>query len=155
MKLKKVHANNHKKCFEVQTAGRTFEFPYSKLSVPPRDGDPIATCFVDRDLGSEAFTYTLTSGKESTIHSDQLLEYHQDPDYTRQMLLYKLTLKAQKLLDARGVKKREIIRRLHTSPAQFYRLLDQTNYKKSIDQMVRMLAALDCGVDVVFQSAAL
>ena len=43
----------------------------------------------------------------------------------------------------------EIIRRLGTSATQFYRLLDQTNYSKSIKQMVTLLAILDCEVDLV------
>ena len=38
------------------------------------------------------------------------------------------------------------IRRLGTSAAQFYRLLDTTNYRKSIGQMVSLLYVLDCEV---------
>ena len=45
--------------------------------------------------------------------------------------------------------KREIIRRLGTSATQFYRLLDQTNYRKSLDQPLSLLQALDCDVDFV------
>jgi hypothetical protein len=33
-----------------------------------------------------------------------------------------------------------------TSPAQFYRLLDQTNYSESVDRLVTLLQALDCDV---------
>jgi hypothetical protein len=35
---------------------------------------------------------------------------------------------------------------VNTSPAQFYRLLDQTNYDKSVDGLVALLQALDCEV---------
>jgi hypothetical protein len=42
-----------------------------------------------------------------------------------------------------------LIRRLGTSPAQFYRLLDQTNYSKSMDQLMDLLGILDCEVDLV------
>jgi hypothetical protein len=45
--------------------------------------------------------------------------------------------------------KREIIRRLGTSAAQLYRLMDQTNYRKSIDQLLRLLHILDCDVELV------
>ncbi len=48
-----------------------------------------------------------------------------------------------------ALSKREIIRRLGTSAAQFYRLLDQTNDTKSVDQMLRLLNVLDCDVDLV------
>ena len=44
---------------------------------------------------------------------------------------------------------RELIRRLRTSPAQFYRLLDQTNYAKSMDQLMALLSILECEVDLV------
>ena len=48
--------------------------------------------------------------------------------------------------------KREIIRRLRTSPPQLYRLLDQANYRKSIDQMLRLLQILDCDVQLVVRA---
>jgi hypothetical protein len=44
---------------------------------------------------------------------------------------------------------REIIRRLGTSPPQLYRLLDQTNYRKSVDQLLRFLQELDRHVELV------
>ena len=39
--------------------------------------------------------------------------------------------------------------RLGTSATQFYRLLDQTNYRKSVDQLVSLLQILDCDVRLV------
>ncbi len=42
--------------------------------------------------------------------------------------------------------KREIARRLGTSPAQLYRLLDPTNYRKSLQRLVLLLLILDCDV---------
>ena len=47
---------------------------------------------------------------------------------------------------------REIVRRLGTSAAQFYRLLDQTNYRKSVDQVLNLLHVLDCDVELVVTS---
>ena len=41
------------------------------------------------------------------------------------------------------------MRRLGTSAAQLYRLLDQTNYRKSIDQVLALLQVLNCDVDLV------
>ena len=35
---------------------------------------------------------------------------------------------------------------------QLYRLLDQTNYEKSIDQLVFLLQILDCDVDPVVRA---
>jgi len=103
----------------------------------PTSDDPIRTIRVDRELASEGFTYTLASGREGSV---------QDPDHLRDRLLYSLTLEAQKRVEPSPLSRREIIRRLGTSPAQFYRLLDQTNYSKSVDRLVTLLQALDCDV---------
>ncbi|HBH03877.1 MAG: hypothetical protein A2W08_02700 [Candidatus Rokubacteria bacterium RBG_16_73_20] len=118
----------------------------------PIPDDPIANVYVDRELGAEGFTYTLASGREGTVHIEEVLEYNQDPDHLRDLLLYRLTLEAQKRIDATPLARREIIRRLATSPTQLYRLLDQTNYRKSIDQMLRLLQVLDCKVDLVVRA---
>ncbi len=56
---------------------------------------------------------------------------------------YRLTLEAQKRIKESRLSKREIIRRLGTSTAQLYRLLDQTNYRKSVDQMLAPLQVLN------------
>jgi hypothetical protein len=48
----------------------------------------------------------------------------------------RLTLEAELRLKESPLSRREIIRRLGTSAAQFYRLLDTTNYSKSIDQVL-------------------
>ena len=50
---------------------------------------------VNDELGKEAFTYTLASGKEDTVHVEQVLDYNRDPRYMRNLLLYKLTLIAR------------------------------------------------------------
>lgn len=36
-----------------------------------------------------------------------------------------------------------------TSPARFYRLLDTTNYRKSVDKMLSLLQVLGCEVEVI------
>jgi hypothetical protein len=149
MKIRRVSANNRKKVFEVKTSSRELVFPYSKVDPRPTPADRIAETAVDEELGREGFTYVLESGGEGTVHIDQVLEYNQDPGYLRDALLYKLTLEAQKRVKSSPLSKREIIRRLGTSATQFYRLLDQTNYRKSVDQMLLLLSVLDCEVDLV------
>jgi hypothetical protein len=149
MKIRAVHPDNRKKAFEVVTYGKTYLFPYAKLDMRPSRQNPIMKVYIDEELGNEAFTYELTSGDEATIHIDQVLEYNRDPCFMRDMLLYKLTLVAQDRVKRTRLSKRELIRRLGTSPAQFYRLLDQTNYTKSIDKLMALLGILDCEVDLV------
>ena len=64
-------------------------------------------------------------------------------------LLYRLTLEAQKAVEDSPLSKREISRRLRTSPVQLYRLLDSTNYRKSVDKLLFLLQVLDRDVDLV------
>jgi hypothetical protein len=152
MKIRSVKQNNRRKAFEVRTRSKTFYYPYSRLDLQPEFGNKVADAFVDKELGSEGFTYVLESGDEGTVQVEQVLEYNEDPAYLRDLLLYKLTLEARKRLDSSPLSKREIIRRLGTSASQFYRLLDQTNYRKSIGQLLSLLHILDCEVDVVIRT---
>lgn len=152
MKIHSVTHNNRKKAFQVKTPKKTFQLPYSKVDPQPSVADPITRLFVDKELGREGFAYVLASGKEGTVHSGQVLEYNQDPGYLRDALLYKLTIEAQKRVEASPLSKREVIRRLGTSATQFYRLLDQTNYRKSVDQLLYLLHVLDCEVDLLVRT---
>jgi hypothetical protein len=152
MKIRSVSYNNRKKAFEIRTATRTFLLPYAKVSPEPTRDNGIARVFVDPELGREGFTYVLESAREGTVHIEQVLEYNQDPGFLRDALLYKLTIEAQKRVVASPLARREIIRRLGTSAAQFYRLLDQTNYRKSVDQLLSLLHVLDCDVALVVRA---
>lgn len=149
MKIKGVTVNNSKKMFEVKTSSKSYLFPYAKLEYKPSSKNKIIEVFVDEEFGREAFTYVLESGQEGTVHIDYVLEYNDDPSYLRDLLLYKLTLEAQSRVKKSSLSRREIIRRLGTSAAQFYRLLDQTNYRKSMDQMLSLLYVLDCEFDLI------
>ena len=146
MKVRKVTANGRRKALELSTSGATFVYPFARLKPRPTPADPIRSVRVDRELGADAVTYRLASGREGTVHIEQVLDYNKDPDHLRDRLLYALTLEAQKRLARSPLSRREIIRRLGTSPAQFYRLLDQTNYDKSVDRLVALLQALDCEI---------
>jgi len=152
MKIRSVEFNNRKKSFEVKTYSKIYSFPYAKADPRPQSSDTINRVAVDKELGREAFTYVLDSGKEGTIHIEQVLEYNQDPSYLRDLLLYRLTIEAQKRVEDSPLSKREIIRRLGTSATQFYRLIDQTNYKKSVDQVLHLLHVLDCDIDLVVRT---
>jgi hypothetical protein len=149
VKIRSVTYNNRKKAFDVRTSTKRLVFPFAQGAPPPTTADPVHDVFVDDEVGREAFTYVLHSGRTGTVHVEQVLEYNQDPKYLRNLLLYRLTLEAQQHLAASPLAKREIIRRLGTSAAQFYRLLDQTNYRKSVDQVLALLQALNCDVDLV------
>jgi hypothetical protein len=152
MKIRSVTINNKRKDFKVRAAGKTYAFPYVKARPTPTSNDQVVRAYVDKELGNEGFTYELQSGKTGTVHVEQVLEYNRDPNYLRDLMLYKLTLEAQRRIAESPLSKREIIRRLGTSATQLYRLLDQTNYKKSLDQLVSLLQLLECDVDLVVRA---
>lgn len=150
MKIRKVEANNRKAEFRVVTAsGDTYVYPYAKAEPRPDSDDKVEHVVADRELGREAFTYVLESGDEGSVHIEQVLEYNEDPTYLSELLIYKLTLEARRRADASGLSRRELARRLSTSLAQLYRLLDPANTRKSMNQMVALLQTLDCDVDIV------
>jgi hypothetical protein len=154
MKIKTVALNNRRKAFEVGTSRGRFAFPFSKAEPAPSAANPIAKIFVDPELANEGLTYVLQSGAEGSVLLEQFLDYNEDPAYLRKMTLYKLTVEAQKRAERSRLSKREMIRRLGTSPAQLYRLLDQKNSRKSIDQMLALLRVLDCDVELVVRDRA-
>lgn len=144
-----VVVNNRRKVFEVTFGSRLLPFPYARCNPRPDREDRVDLVQVDPEIGREGFTYRLESGREGTVHSEQVLDYNRDPAYLRQMLLYRLTVEARQRIEASPLSKREIIRLMRTSPAQLYRLLDPTNQRKSLNRMLDLLAVLDCRVDLV------
>ena len=152
MKIRSVRHNNRRRMFELRTSTKTLAFPFSKAEPAPTTEDPVMELSVDAEAGREAFSYVLNSGRTGTVHVEQVLEYNQDPTYLRDLLLYRLTLEAQKRVAKSPLSKREIVRRLGTSAAQLYRLLDQRNYRKSVDQLLALLQVLNCNVDLVVRT---
>ena len=63
--------------------------------------------------------------------------------------MHELTAAALQRIDSAGLSRRELARRLKTSVPQLYRLLDPTNKKKNIGQLVSLLHVLNCDVQLV------
>jgi len=154
MRIKKVTANNRKKSIDITVGASELSLPYSKLDLKPSSKNTITNIFVDKELGKEAITYVLESGKEDSVHLDSFLNYNQDPTHLRERFLFELTIASQKAIKSSSISKNEICRKLKTSPAQLSRLLDQTNKRKSVDKMLELLAVLDIEVKPIFSSAA-
>ena len=154
MKISRVFANNRKKTFVLEAGGKNFEFPFSRLQVKPRVDDPIKNVHVDSELGREGFSYVLKSGKEDSVMMDSVLHYNRDPEYLCELMLHELTIRALTEIKKRDVSKREIARRLRTSPKQVYRLLDPAFYGKTIDQMVKLLHVLGLKVRLKIEKEA-
>ncbi len=150
MKIRRVTINNRKAQLELTVgSGRSLPIPYAKLLPRPTSDDRIREAYVDKELAREAVTYVLESGAEGAVHVDQALEYNQDPSYLAELVIHKLTVEALKRVDRSGLSRRELARRLGTSVAQLYRLLDPANTKKGLAQLLALLHVLDCEVDFV------
>jgi hypothetical protein len=150
MKIRSVAVNNKNAQLELTVfSGKVYPFPYVELDPQPKPDNRIRTVYIDHELANEGVTYVLASGDEGSIHIDNVLEYNRDPKYLGEVLLYELTVQAQDHIKRAGLSRREIARRLNTSVPQLYRLLDQTNTKKSISQMISLLRVLNCDVELV------
>ena len=149
MKIDSVTANNRKKAFEIRVGDASYVLPYAVLALRPDAKNRVVEAAPDPELGKEGFTYRLTDGSEDTIHLDAVLEYNQDPDYLKGLMLHRMTVEALKAVEDSDLSKRELIRRLDTSASQFYRLLDPANTTKSVGQMLALLHLLGKDVDVV------
>ena len=103
---------------------------------------------MDPELGREGFTYRLNSGAEGSVHVDAVLEYNEDPAYMAELMLYRLSQEAKERFEESGLSVRQVSELLNTSPTQLYRLLDPTNYAKSLRQLISLLYVLGCEVDV-------
>lgn len=147
MKIRKVEVNNRKAEFRVVTySGAVYPFPYAKTELPPESANKVADAYVDPELANEGFTYLLESGDEASVHLDQVLEYNKEPTYLRNLLIYQLTVEARRHVEHSRLSRRELARRLKTSLPQLYRLLDPTNTRKSINQLISLLQILDCDI---------
>lgn len=148
MTITAIEPNNRKHRFELTVDGELFVFPYAKADPAPSSTDPLVEVAPDPELGNDAFTFQLSSGSEGTVHVDAVLEYNQDPSTMADLAIYHLTLQARDRYEESGLSAREVARALHTSTSQLYRLLDPTNYNKSLHQLLTLLNHLGYDVDV-------
>lgn len=148
MKIASVTANASGRAFEVKTARQTFVFPFAKAVPAPSTTDPVVSVYPDPEMGRTGFTYQLRSGLEGSVHIDSVLEVNKDPKYMADLVMYRLSLEAQRKMEESSENVRDIARSLGTSPTQLYRLLDKTNYTKSFRQLISLLNYLGCDVDV-------
>ena len=150
MKIRRVNVNQHKGQLElIVRSGAVYPMPFAKLDPRPSASDHIVNAYVDRELANEAVTYELESGEEGVVHIEQALDYNEDPGYLTEMLVHQLTVEVQARVQRAGLSRRELARRLKTSVPQLYRLLDPTNTRKSLGQLIALLAVLDCDVQLL------
>ena len=147
-RIDEVKIDNRRKLITISSGQDKFSLPYAKLDLRPSPNNPIVKIFVDQELGSRAVTYFLQAGEEDSVHLNAFFDYNRDPLYLQKVLKLKLTLIAQQALKRSGLSRAELRRRLGTSASQLIRLLDQTNYSKSIDQLLRLVSVLGVGIEL-------
>ena len=141
--------NNRRREFDMELTDRgASTLPYHRADPPPTRDDPVRDLYIDPELGNEGVTYVLESGAEGSILADHVRDFHRDPSYMRDLLLYQLSVEAHARFETSPLSIRAVGRRLKTSPAQIYRLLDQTNYTKTVDRMLELLQVLDATVEL-------
>lgn len=156
MKIRAVRVNGRKRQLELTLrSGITLPVPFGRLDPRPTRDDRIASAYVDKELAREGVTYVLESGAEGSVHVDHALEYNDDPAYLADLLTHKLTVEARTRVARCDLSRRELARRLGTSVPQLYRLLDPTNTRKGLGQLVALLHVLGCAVDFVVQPYAI
>jgi len=146
MKIKNLETNYRKKCFTITLGKKVYSLPFAKLETPPSVKNRVTDYFIEKD--GRAVVYTLESGDEDGVHLDYFLDYNKDPDYLLEMLTYNLSIAAQEAVKKSKLSKREIARKLHTSPTALLRLLDQNNYNKTINQMIKLFLVLNFSVEI-------
>jgi len=152
VKVLGVAVNHRKARLELRVpGGRILPFPFALLDPQPSRDDRVRQVRVDPELGREAVTFVLESGAEGSVHVDHALEYNQDPTLVGELIVYRLTVEAQRRVRRSGLSRRELARRLKTSVPQLYRLLDPKNTKKSLTQLLALLHSLGCDVELVIK----
>jgi hypothetical protein len=145
--IQSIQLNYRRKAFSIKFQDRRLHYPFAMVHPRPSTKDRVAEMRYETSH-HEAFRYVLRSGKEGRVLAKDVLDYHRPPTSLRDGILYTLTIAALEHLETNAVSKREMIRRLRTSPTQFYRLLDPENFHKSVDGVLGILQILDCEVDV-------
>ena len=146
MKIKTLEANYRKKCFVINVGKKEYSLPFVQVDTPPSTNNKIIDFYIQED--GKAIVYTLESGNEEGLHLDYFLDYNKDPDYLLEMLTYNLSIAAQEAVKKSKLSKREIARKLNTSPTALLRLLDQKNYTKTVNQMIKLFLTLNCFVEI-------
>jgi len=118
VKIQRIVTNEHKRLFEVHLDDRTLSFPYVRADPRPVRHDRVTSVTVYAQLAHRGFGYVLASGRRGLVHLDQVFAYNEDPRLLRDGILYKLTLEAQRRVATSDLTRRELLRRMGTSPAR-------------------------------------
>ncbi len=152
MKIEKIFFENGSELVEVITKRNgkkvKFSLPVAKLKPAPSKVNPIVSIEIDKDLGSEGISYILRNGEPGTVHIDAFREFSRDPDFFRDLTVYKSTLLLEQINEQSPISKKELAGKLTTSVAHIYRIFESSYYGKTIDQIIKALAVYGYKVEL-------
>lgn len=151
MKITAVSINRRKRSLEIKTRTGNFSLPWNRLSLKPSAKVTLVSAEIDNETGRESLLLRYSNGAIDGIHVDAFLDYNRDPNFLRDLALYQMSAHALEAMKSCGLSKHEVMRRMQTSPSQLYRLLDPTNYNKTVDQMLKLLSVLGSHVQWKFE----
>lgn len=154
MIIKDVQISYRKKRVTILTKNGELFLPFHKLRVPPATDNKAVDIFVDKELAKRAISYVLEDGRGDSVHLDAFLEFNHDPEYDKSIHLHKLTVKANEAFHKSALSKTDIAQRLETSRSQLDRILDTSNYKKSIDEVLKLLNVLGFKLEIKVRKKA-
>lgn len=150
-RFKRVVFDNKKRVFRLEyTSGLRIECPYFSLGIRRK----VVDARPDPETGGHSFAFTLDDGTTDYVPFDQPLHIARNPEYVKEQTLYEMTKQLNEFIRREGISKRGLARRLKTSPAQLARLLDPTNYRKSMSRLVEIGAILNYRFRWEFEKAA-
>jgi len=141
-RVKSVSFSNHKRAFTLRIVGRPgkdYVVPYSYANV---DG-PVDFAEPDAEIGKHGFCWQTRAGASDTMLVEQVLHMHRDPEVIRTHLLHKLSIRAERLRQERGISAAVLAEMAGTTPARVSHLLKPHTYKnKSLWAILRLLIVL-------------
>lgn len=150
--ISRFYPDYRSKGFIVHMGKRRLFYPFAMLDPRPTLKDPFIRGYADGTFGNEVVHYVLQSGKQGRISAEDVLHYYREVSELRGKVLYTLSIEAWERIQQSPLSRRQILKRLRTSASQLDRLLDETNFYKSINGVLDLLEVLGCDVDITVRS---
>ena len=151
VKIRRVAINRRKKTFDVDLGRSRYSIAFARLDPRPTADDPVEEANIDPRsrargscTGSRRGPRALCSRIKSSVK--------QKIRYLRRILLHRVTVEARDRLTASGICKRGGGPEAGRLSRPALPAARRPNQRKSVDQMLRLLQVLDCGVDLVVRS---
>lgn len=150
-KLKSVSFNNRKKVIVVEyVSGKTYDVHYSQVGINKN----LESAWIDKETGNLSVGMRFEDGSEEFMPYDQPLFLNKDPDYLLQNQIEKLISYIKNEIKVKGISKKYIASKLHTSDNQIQRLLDPRIVNKNLEQLYKIASVLGFEFEWIIKKAS-